>query len=378
MNTDLSDAVISDVINFARDCVANRPDLHQLKDFPDDLWQAMADHNLTGLIIPEEYGGRGCDFVTLARAATALAEHGGNQGVVMTWLGHNMNAALHLGSSGTDEQKQAWLARIATGDSSLTVAISEPGAGAHPKRLTTKAVREGDDYILNGEKSYLTNGPLADVFLVLAITGEVDGRKSFSAFLVPRDTAGLEQTPGIEIDFLHPSPHCGLKMQDCRVPAANMVGDEGTAFERISLTMRAVEDALSTAANVGAVRYLLNGLAAGADSQTLPREAIMALGDLASQTDLLTEMSLVIVAGLDRQGTAQAQGLMPLIAGFRACLQPMLREIDNLTETYSFNPGLAWQAAHRDIIKMSAIAASAYQVRALKRGQALLSDQHPA
>jgi alkylation response protein AidB-like acyl-CoA dehydrogenase len=375
MNTDLSQAVIADVTAFARDHVASRPDLHQMKDFPPDLWQALAAHGLTGLGIPEEYGGRGCDYGMLAKAATALAETGGNQGVVMTWMAHNMNAALHLGSAGTDEQRKTWLPRIAAGDSSLTVAISEPGAGAHPKRLATKAVRDGDDYVLNGEKSYLTNGPLADVFLVLAITDETDGRKSFSAFLVPRATPGLEQTAGIEIDFLHPSPHCGLKLQDCRVPASNMVGAEGTAFERISLTMRAVEDALSTAATVGALRYLLNQLAASASD--LPRDAIMQLGDMAGHIDMLQRISQDIAAELDHMApdfAGQSQQLMLLIAGFRSCMNALPEDIADLAGEFNLSPGLAWQAAHRDIIKMSGIAATVWQARALKRGQALLAE----
>ena len=376
MTLNKSDSLIPQIRDFALTCIASRPDLHQQKDFPSDLWQAMADRQLLGIIIPQEYGGRGCSYVTLAACATAMTESGGNQGVVMTWMGHNLNAALHLGANGTPDQRQLWLPRIAKGDSSLTVAVSEPGAGAHPKHLKTSAVREGDDYILNGEKSYLTNGPLADIFLVLAVTNETLGRKSFSAFLVPRDTPGFAQTPGIEIDFLHPSPHCGIRLEDCRIPASNMVGAEGEAFEAISLTMRAVEDALSTASTVGAVRYLLNQLAKADEPQTLPREAILALGTLADQADLLARISQVIAQELDQQPD-DPQRLMPLNAGFKTCLQSLQSGIDDLKEANSLEllgpGGLAYDAARRDIMKMSGIATTAYQVRALKSGQALLA-----
>ena len=375
-----ANGLIAEVSLFAESCIATRPDLHQQKDFPPDLWQEMAARDLMGIIIPQEYGGRGCSYATLAACATAMAETGGNQGVVMTWVGHNLNAALHLGAHGTPEQSQHWLPRIAKGDSSLTVAVSEPGAGAHPKHLKTSAVRQGDDYVLNGEKSYLTNGPLADVFLVLAVTDQTNDRKSFSAFLVPRDTPGFVQTPGIEIDFLHPSPHCGIRLEDCRVPASNMVGAQGTAFEAISLTMRAVEDALSTASTVGAVRYLLNQLAKAAAPEALSREAIMALGTLADQADLLARMSQVIAQELD-QHPDDPQRLMPLNAGFKTCLQSLQSGIDDLKEENSLNfsgklsgpGGLAYDAARRDIMKMSGIATTAYQVRALKSGQAKLA-----
>jgi alkylation response protein AidB-like acyl-CoA dehydrogenase len=372
----LPESLNTHVRDFALACIASRSDLHQQKDFPPDLWQEMIDRQLLGIIIPTEYGGRGCNYATLAACATTMAEYGGNQGVVMTWMGHNLNAALHLEANGTTAQRQHWLPRIARGESSMTVAVSEPGAGAHPKHLKTSAVRDGDDYILNGEKSYLTNGPLADVFLVLAVTDETQGRKSFSAFLVPRDVQGIVQTPGIEIDFLHPSPHCGIRLEDCRVPTSNMVGAEGTAFEAISLTMRAVEDALSTASTVGAVRYLLNQLAKVTDRQDLPREAVMALGSLSDQADLLARMSQAIAQELD-QHPDDPQRLMPLNAGFKTCLQSLQSGIDGLKEANSLElsgpGGLAYDAARRDIMKMSGIAATAYQVRALKSGQALLA-----
>jgi alkylation response protein AidB-like acyl-CoA dehydrogenase len=380
MTLNKSENLISQIRDFALACIASRPDLHQQKDFPPDLWQEMAARDLLGIIIPQEYGGRGCSYATLAACATAMAESGGNQGVVMTWMGHNLNAALHLRGFGTPDQRQHWLPRIARGESSLTVAVSEPGAGAHPKHLKTSAVREGDDFILNGEKSYLTNGPLANVFLVLAVTDETQGRKSFSALLVPRDTPGFVQTPGIEIDFLHPSPHCGIRLEDCRVPASNMVGEEGTAFEAISLTMRAVEDALSTASTVGAVRHLLNQLAKAADPENSPREAVMALGSLSDQADLLARMSQVIALELD-QHPDDPQRLMPLNAGFKTCLQSLQSGLDDLKEENSLKlsgellgpGGLAYDAARRDIMKMSGIAATAYQVRALKSGQAMLA-----
>ncbi len=112
----------------------------------------------------------------------------------------------------------------------LCFAVSEPQTGAHPKYLKTTAKLLGDQYILNGQKTYLTNGPIADMFIVVAITGEVDSRKSFSAFLVPKDTTGLTIT-SMELPFLKPAPHGTLMLENSPVPAKNVLGKEGRAFQ---------------------------------------------------------------------------------------------------------------------------------------------------
>jgi len=368
MNQAADADIVSEVTDFARTCVATRPDLHQQKDFPADLWQSMSRRNLMGLLIPAEYGGRGCSYATLAEGVTALVEHGGNQGVAMTWLAHNMNPALHLASGGTEAQKRQWLPGIAKGQGSLTVAISEPGVGAHPKHLKTRAVRDGDDYVLNGEKSYLTNGPLANLFLVLAISDENKGRKAFSAYLVPRDTAGFEQTPGIEIDFLHPSPHCGIALTDCRIPATNRLGPEGTAFDLVSKVMRTTEDALSTAASVGAMRFLLARLAATAKAQALPQDKYADLGSLVHQTDALAALSRALVIKPDQQQ------LIPLIAGFRDFLHHLRTDLDTFVSENALELIDAYTVAHRDMVKSSGIAARVWQTHAHRRGAELLAQ----
>ena len=99
----------------------------------------------------------------------------------------------------------------------LSLAISEPGTGAHPKYLQTSASREGDDWVLTGEKSFLTNGPLAALFVVLAVSATEGDKKRLTAFLVPRETPGLSLTDPIHLDFLKPSPHCGIRLDACRL-----------------------------------------------------------------------------------------------------------------------------------------------------------------
>ncbi len=357
---------------FAAQEIATRPGLHKSKDFPPELWAGLKDAGLLGIGLPSEYGGNGGDFRLLSACCAAIAEAGGNLGVAMTWMAHNLNARLHIAGLGSEEQKSTWLPPIAAGETTLTVAISEPGAGAHPKRLQASAVRDGDEYILNGEKAYLTNGPLAGVFLVLAITGEENGRKRFSGFLVPRDSAGFEQTPGIDIDFLHPSPHCGIRLTDCRVPANNMVGEEDSAFERISLSMRAVEDAIGTASRAGACAFLLRRLAAACVDQKAPA-VLGEMGRLSVLSRSLSQLAQAIAAELDA-GRTSGDHLNPLSAGFREIAQDLQNRIDGFINAQQIIPDEAFDLMRRDLQKSQSIAQSVHQTKAIQYGQTLIAE----
>lgn len=357
---------------FAVRDVASRPELLKAKDFPDDLWSGLRDAGLLGIGLPVEYGGDGGDFQLLSNCCAAIAEGGGILGVAMTWMGHQLNARLHIARLGTDAQKAVWLPRFAAGETTLCVAISEPGAGAHPKRLKTTAVRDGNDYVLNGEKSYLTNGPLAGVFLVLAITGEKDGRKQFSAFLVPRDSDGFEQTPGIEIDFLHPSPHCGIKLTDCRVPAGNMLGSEGKAFDEISLAMRAVEDAVGTASKAGAMSHTLNRLAGYTAGQETP-EMLGELGRMSVLNHSLSRLAAGMAADIDA-GHIDGDYLNPLSAGFREIAKDLQNRIDSFINEHKIMPDEAFELLQRDMKKSQTIAQSVHQTKAIQYGQTLIAE----
>ncbi|MBT4488900.1 MAG: isovaleryl-CoA dehydrogenase, partial [Rhodospirillaceae bacterium] len=159
-------ALRAEVEEFARVEVASRADLSQRDDFPADLWSAMGQAGLMAIAIPREYGGRGGDYRALALTLETLADAGGCQGVAISWMSHALNARLHILGQGTDAQRAQYLSNMAAGRHTACMAISEPGAGAHPKKLSTRAEMAGDDVVLNGEKTFLTNGPLADLFLV--------------------------------------------------------------------------------------------------------------------------------------------------------------------------------------------------------------------
>ena len=358
------------VAAFAREQIAARDGLAEAPTFPRDLWRAIGEAGLTRLALPAEYGGDGGDLTTLATAAEAMAEFGGVPGVVTTWLGQSLIARLHVLGLADADQRERFLPALASGLSVPCLAISEPGAGAHPKHLKTTATRDGEDIVLNGEKAFLTNGPMADLFLILAISGEAAGRKQFSVYLVPRDTAGLEQTPGIVVDFLHPSEHCGLRLTDCRIPAANRLGPEGDAFEAISLPMRRAEDALFAASNAGSMRHVLHAIGqAGGDS--LGEDAMAELGRLAAAPDALSAMAHRACELVER-GEARHHAAIEAIAAFaRAASADWLNGLATLRDKSAMTVPAGLRVLLRDMEKMLSIAASAHSIRARRRAQAL-------
>ena len=208
-------------------------------------------------------------YAAIAREKAAIVERTGLLGEGRA--GQQMVARFFIEGFGTAEQRAAWLPHLAS------VAISEPRVGAHPKLLTTRAEELADGYSIFGEKAWVTNGPLAAVFIVLAVTAIEDGRKRYSAFLVPRDTPGLSIDEAPEYRALAPSRHCGLKLDGCRVPRSAVLGPLGAAYETMALPFRDVEDAVGTFGLLGAFRFLLSRFAqlggTGDEAASVPRQA---------------------------------------------------------------------------------------------------------
>ena len=349
-----------------------RDQLHTMQDFPVGVWHALADSGLLGLGLSKASGGLGGDYKALAIAAQRLSQSGAVLGITTTWLAHSINARLHIEGRGTTTLREEWLPRLARGETSVCVAISEPGAGAHPKHLKTAAVRDGDDFVINGTKSYLTNGPLSDVFIVLAITDEVAGRKSFSAILVPRSTPGLQQTPGIEIDFLRPSPHCGLELKDCRVPASNLLGSLGEGFAEISMPMRAVEDVLKTSSLAGALNAELRFVADAAQAQQV-NDTLADFGLLTDRVEALGQLAFGLAAELDRDA-AKPERLNAAAAGFRAFTKYLQDDIDTYVADHALVLSQSAQMLRRDIVKSFEVAASAHRIQSARRAEAFFRE----
>ncbi|MEU6174711.1 acyl-CoA dehydrogenase family protein [Streptantibioticus parmotrematis] len=181
-----------------------------------------------GLTIPEEYGGSGGDHLSYCLVTEELGRGDSSvRGIVSVSLGLVAKSIAHWGS---EEQKREWLPRLCSGEAVGCFGLTEPGTGSDAANLTTKAVRDGDDYVIDGAKMFITNGTWADVVLLFARTGPEPGHKGVSAFLVPTDTPGLERRVIHGKLGLRGQATAELALDGVRVPASAMIAPEGKGF----------------------------------------------------------------------------------------------------------------------------------------------------
>lgn len=192
------------------------------------LWQTAADAGLMGLSLPTEYGGSGVDF----RYEMVLAEQLGRAGVEGWDLTlHNAVVAPYISTYGTPEQKQRWLPGICSGEIVLAIAMTEPGTGSDLQSIRTTAARDGDSYVVNGSKTFITNGQHADLVLVVARTGSGKGARSLSLIgMEAKNAYGFERGANLEKIGREYADTSELFFNDVRVPIENLIGEEGAGF----------------------------------------------------------------------------------------------------------------------------------------------------
>jgi acyl-CoA dehydrogenase len=191
-----------------------------------------------------------------------LARHDGLADFAFAMQGLGMGA---VSLFGTPEQR-AWLDRTRAGTAISAFALTEPGSGSDVARTATTATRDGDSYILNGEKTYISNGGIADLYVVFARTGEAPGAKGLSAFLMPADSPGLEIVERIEVIAPHPLAH--LRFNDVRLPASAMIGAPGAGF-KVAMSVLDVFRSTVGAAALGFARRALDEALARVKSRQL-------------------------------------------------------------------------------------------------------------
>jgi alkylation response protein AidB-like acyl-CoA dehydrogenase len=193
------------------------------QSFPEDVWDGLADLDLTGLTVPEAYGGFDADRTTYALVNEEVAY---GQLAVATALSVHSLATSCIAEFGTDEQKERWLPEMAAGRPIGMFALSEPNAGSNPAQMETVARREGDEYVINGKKQWITNGQRGGVCILFAKTDR-DDPKSVTQFLVPKDADGLEVGKKEDKLGLRASDTTALLLDDVRIPAENRLTEEG-------------------------------------------------------------------------------------------------------------------------------------------------------
>ena len=235
-------------------------------------------------------------YLAIAFVKAALTERTGLVGVGSAWAGRQVIGRAFLDRYATPAQLERWRGRAAS------VAISEPKVGAHPKLLRTRATETPTGWHIQGEKAWVSNGPSAEVIIVLAITAEdAGGRKKYSAFLVPRDTPGLAMGEMPEFHALRPSRHCTLTL-DCHVPADALLGERGTAYDRMALPFRDLEDAVGTFGLLGAFRHLLGRFGR---VQSREEAAVLSLGALVGLTAVFAAGAEAVVTALDQDALSR-------------------------------------------------------------------------
>ncbi|HYG91626.1 MAG TPA: acyl-CoA dehydrogenase [Azospirillum sp.] len=200
--------------------------------FPAEELAEMGSLGLMGMIVPEEYGGAGTDFVAYALAIEEIAAGDGAVSTIMAV--HNSVGCAPILKFGTPEQKDRFLRPMAQGDMLACFCLTEPQAGSDAAAIKTRAVRDGDRYVLNGTKQFITSGKAAKVAIVFAVTDPAAGKRGLSAFIVPTDTPGYSVARQEEKMGQHGSETCQIVFEDCRVPASLMLGKEGEGY-RVAL-----------------------------------------------------------------------------------------------------------------------------------------------
>jgi alkylation response protein AidB-like acyl-CoA dehydrogenase len=207
-------------------------DVDETEQFPRETVAKMAKNGFLGIPIPKEYGGQGCDPLTYVMCVEELSKVCGTTGVIVS--AHTSLCCDPIQTYGTEEQKQKYLPDLASGKKLGAFGLTEPGAGTDAQGQQTKAVLDGDEWVLNGSKCFITNGKEADVYIIIAVTGKVEKRgrmqKEISAFIVEKGTPGFTFGTKEKKMGIRGSSTYELIFTDCRIPKENLLGAKGKGF----------------------------------------------------------------------------------------------------------------------------------------------------
>jgi len=274
------------------------------KEFPAENLKKMGQLGLMGMMIPPEYGGEGADTVSYVLALMEVAYACASTAVVMSV--QNSIVCESIFRFGTEDQKQRFLRPLASGKVIGAFALTEPHAGSDPVSQSASAVREGDRYVLNGTKRFITSGRNAGIVVVTAKTDESQRHRGISAFIVKKDTPGFIAGPPEEKMGLCASDTCDLMFEDCRIPAGDRLGAEGDGFKiamrcldggRIGIAAQSV--GVSQAALDASVKYTKSRYQFGQLISKFQGLRWM-IADMATEIEAARQMTLSAAAQKDR------------------------------------------------------------------------------
>ncbi len=246
------------VYKFSKDRIAPRAEELDLKgEFGWQNWRDMVEMGLLGLPFPEEYGGSNASPLATCLAMEAMAHAGSDSGTTLSWGAHTILCGVPIWLLGTEEQKEKYLTKIASGEWVGGFALTESEAGSDAASLKTTAVKRGDRWGLNGSKMFITNGPIGDVFVVFASTEKKLGNKGISAFIVEKEFPGFSAGKELKKMGNCTSPTSELVFDHCEVPEENLLGPLNHGFLAVGKETLEWERSCMIAPIVGGMEFLL-------------------------------------------------------------------------------------------------------------------------
>jgi len=286
----------------------DRARLDRTGEMPAELLASLKEMGLFGVIVPEEHGGLGLSNTGYARVMQQIASWDGS--IAVTLGAHSSIGLKGLLLFGTDEQKRRYLPRLATGEMIAAFCLTEPGSGSDAFSIKTSARREGDFYVLNGQKLWITNGGIADFYTVFAkTTPDTPQQKGrISAFIVPRDLGGVTHGPHEDKMGIRASNTTAVYFDSVRVPAANLLGEEGKGFKVAMSILNHGRTGLGAGAVGGQQRLLQLAVAHAAERKQFGRPLASfgkvkeKLGRMATNLYVSESLCYLVSATIDRGG----------------------------------------------------------------------------
>jgi butyryl-CoA dehydrogenase len=235
------------VRDFAEKEIAPRAEeIDETDCFPDDLFRRMGELGILGLPFPEEYGGSGGEYTSMVIALEEIARVSGSMAITLD--AHTSLCCEPIYLFGSEEQKRKYLVPLAQGEKIGAFGLTEPQAGSDAGATRTHAVRNGDEWVINGQKNFITNGSIADVAVITAKTDPEKGTRGISSFIVEKGTPGFQPGRDEKKMGLKGSVTSELFFEDCRIPADNLLGQENEGFKQFLVTLDAGRVAISAMA----------------------------------------------------------------------------------------------------------------------------------